>query len=213
LPVAGRPLFFGKTGIDFAINRFYLNGEPRESANSPKALTKTRMTRRNPDMAIAFNTTFASALQEAGPSPKAGVVISLRPSLADRIMARRTILPSHELEAVPVRSFVSAVCTAEVEHADREFQRIAADLHASAVFYDDPGAEARFRLPHEARAGDALVWLSHLQAHDRSRRGPWARWNTMRPHERSLWLASRRKLLHGLIRAASAYRAARASLA
>jgi hypothetical protein len=164
-------------------------------------------------MAIALNTTLASAPQEAEPSPKRGVVIPFRRSLADRIMARRTILPSHELERVPVRRFVSAVCTAEVEHANREFQRITADLHASAVFYDDPGAEARFRLPHEARAGEALVWLSHLQAHDRDRRGPWASWNTMRHHERVRWLATRRKLLHGLIRAAAAYTAARAALA
>jgi hypothetical protein len=70
-----------------------------------------------------------------------------------------------------------------------------------------------FRLPHEARAGEALIWLSHLQPHDSDRRGPWARWGRWDRSAKADWLRKRRELLHGLIRAAAAYRAARASIA
>ena len=64
----------------------------------------------------------------------------------------------------------------------------------------------------------ALVWLSHLQGHDNDRHGPslvrdrLERWNRWDRTIKADWLRRRRYLVHGLTRAANAYRAARASL-
>ncbi len=75
--------------------------------------------------------------------------------------------------------------------------------------HEEPDVDATFRLPHEARAGEALGWLSHMQAHDNDRHGLWSRWAVMSRDEKRAWLARRREILHGLIRAAHAYRRAR----
>jgi hypothetical protein len=137
----------------------------------------------------------------------------------DAIRAGRKPLPSHELTDVPVRKFVASVCQAEINHAVDDFWQVVDGINARGLFYGETGADAGFRFPHEARAGEALVWLSHLQAHDNDRHGPslirdflerWNRWDRARKAE---WLQRRRYLVHGLIRAAAAYRAARASLA
>jgi len=77
--------------------------------------------------------------------------------------------------------------------------------------HQDPDCDAAFRLPQEVQAGAALVWLSHLQAHDSDRYGPWAHWQRWNRQQRSAWLMRRRELLHGLIRAAGRYMAARAA--
>lgn len=128
------------------------------------------------------------------------------------IAAARTALPSHTLAGVPLRRFVSAVCTAEVEHARADFWHIVHRLGAVGLFdrHRDPDCEAQFRLPHEVRAAAALNWLSHLQTHDSDRHGPWARWQTMGYAGRCAWVRRRRYLLAGLIRAFRAYTAARA---
>jgi hypothetical protein len=39
-PVAGRPRFFGSTGIDFGINLYYVRSEPMGSSSFPPALTQ-----------------------------------------------------------------------------------------------------------------------------------------------------------------------------
>jgi len=164
-------------------------------------------------MATARPITIEQPSSPASTPRVAGVVIPITRDYRDLIKAARTALPSHELAGVPIRRFVSAVCTAEVEHARRDFALIVSRLNAGALFYDDSDAHARYRLPHEVHAGAALVWLSHLQAHDGDRHGPWARWNTMDGEARRWWVRRRRELLHGLMRAAAAYRAARAALA
>lgn len=130
------------------------------------------------------------------------------------IKAARQPRPYPDVKAAPVRRFVSIACAMEVAHAKADFDRIVAAMGASAAFNAEfeRHADVAFRLPHEARAGEALIWLSHLQTHDSDRRGPWERWSRKSPEGKSGWLAHRRTLLHGLIRAAAAYRAARASI-
>jgi hypothetical protein len=129
------------------------------------------------------------------------------------IKAARTALPSHTLTGVPLRRFVSAVCSAEVEHARNDFWSIVHRMGAVGLFdrYRDPDCDAQFRLSHEVRAAAALNWLSHLQTHDSDRHGPWARWETMGYDGRCAWVRRRRYLLGGLIRAFQGYTAARAA--
>ena len=142
-------------------------------------------------MAIALNTTIAPI---AAPTRSAAVIAFPR-DYQDAIRAGRKPLLSHELRDVPVRRFVG--------------------INARGLFYGETEADAGFRFPHEARAGEALMWLSHLQGHDNDRHGPslvrdflerWNRWDHSRKAD---WLQRRRYLVHGLIRAASAYRAER----
>ena len=163
-------------------------------------------------MAIALNTTLAPTQAPARPA----AVIPFPRDYRDAITAGRKPLPSHELADVPVRRFVASACAAEVKHAQSEFWQVVDGINARGLFYGEAAADAGFRFPHEARAGEALVWLSHLQGHDNDRHGPslvrdrlerWNRWDRARKVE---WLQRRRYLVHGLIRAANAYRAARA---
>lgn len=160
-------------------------------------------------MATATNTTLASARLPAPPAE-----ISLNPirDYRDAIWAHREPLPSHELLNVPVRRFVAAACAAEVRHARNDFLRVIYGIKVSPYFYGEVDPDVPYRYAHEARAGEALVWLSHLQVHDSDRRGPWCRWGYMSAEGKRHWLQERRRLLHGLIRAAAAYRAARASI-
>jgi hypothetical protein len=127
-------------------------------------------------------------------------------------------LPTHELTDVPVRRFVASACQAEIDHAYNDFWQVVDGINARGLFYGETAADAAFRFPHEAKAGAALVWLSHLQSHDNDRHGPsivrdflerWNRWDRARKAE---WLKRRRYLLRGLIQAAADYRAARAAL-
>lgn len=129
------------------------------------------------------------------------------------IRAARTALPSHTLAGVPLRRYVSAVCTAEVEHARDDFWHIVHRINAVGLFdrWRDPDCDSPFRLSHEVRAAAALNWLSHLQTHDSNRHGPWERWSRWTRDERIAWLRRRRYLLGGLIRAFRAYTAARAA--
>ena len=137
------------------------------------------------------------------------------PTIADAILAARVALVGLDIPAVPVRRLVSAACAAEVAHADADIDRAITACGADGMYdrYDMPGCRTSFRLPHEAAAAVALVWLSHLQAADCERRGPWARWAGMTRAEKVTWLGRRRKLVRGLIVAANRYRALRAALA
>jgi hypothetical protein len=166
-------------------------------------------------MAALPNTTIASPQAPTQPAD----VIPFPRDYRDAIRAGRKLLPSHELTDVPVRKFVASVCQAEINHAVDDFWQVVDGINARGLFYGETGADAAFRFSHEARAGEALVWLSHLQGHDNDRHGPslvrdflerWNRWDRTR---RAEWLQRRRYLVHGLIRAAAGYRAARASLA
>lgn len=85
------------------------------------------------------------------------------------IAADRTALPSHEIDvaADSVRAWAVAACTAEVEHAERETRLLALRHGLPHDDYLHPDWHGRFRLPHEAKAGTALVWLLHLQTEER----------------------------------------------
>ena len=149
-------------------------------------------------MAIAFNIT--TTTKAAPPA-----------DYRDTIAAARVALPRPDVSAAPVRRFVSVACTAEAEHARIDFWRIA-NTSGDAIRFDrfrDPDCHTAFALPHERAAAIALNWLSHLQAHDADRHGKWSSWSSMTRNEKCAWARRRRYLVHGLIRAAAAYTAAR----
>jgi hypothetical protein len=166
-------------------------------------------------MAIAAHTTLAPT---HAPAQRAAVIPFPR-DYRDAIRAGRKPLPSHALTDVPVRRLVASVCQAEVNHSQNDFWQVVDGINTRGLYYGETGADASFRFPHEARAGEALVWLSHLQGHDNDRHGPslvrdrLERWNRWGHVCRAEWRQRRRYLLHGLIRAAAAYRAAHVSLA
>ena len=127
------------------------------------------------------------------------------------IMAARTPLPRPDISAAPIRRFVAAACTADAKHARNDFWRIV-NTSGDAIRFDrhlDPDCYAAFSFPHERAAGVALNWLSHLQGHDAGRRGQWSLWASMKLDEKRAWVRRRRYLVHGLIKAAAAYTAAR----
>lgn len=163
-------------------------------------------------MAIAANTTIAPTQAPAQPA----AIIAFPRDYRDAIRAGRKPLPSHVLTDVPVRRFVASACQAEVNHAYNDFWQVVDGINARGLFYGETAADAAFRFPHEARAGEALVWLAALQSHDNNRHGPsivrdfLERWNRWDRQAKAVWLQRRRTLVHGLIRAANAYRAARA---
>lgn len=166
-------------------------------------------------MANAAHSTIAPIQAPAQPA----AILRFPRDYRDAIRAGRKPLPTHALTDVPVRRFVASVCQAEVTHASNDFWQVVDGINARGLFYGETGADAGFRFPHEARAGEALLWLSHLQSHDNGRHGPsmvrdfLERWNRWDRAAKAEWLKRRRYLVHGLIRAAAAYRAARASLA
>ncbi|MGQ3300174.1 hypothetical protein [Reyranella sp.] len=130
------------------------------------------------------------------------------------IREARTPLQAPDFASTPLRRFVANVCTAEVQHADAQFWQLARACGADAVIdrFETPDIAATYRLPHERCAGRALVWLGHLQSHDSQRRGPWESWSGLSRPRKAVWLRRRRELLHGLLKAISEYRAARAAL-
>jgi hypothetical protein len=71
-----------------------------------------------------------------------------------------------------------------------------------------------FRFPHEAHAVAALSWLSHLQAHESDRHGPWSatRWGNWNRERRREWLNRRRYLWSGFVRQVECYRQCRRDL-
>ena len=116
------------------------------------------------------------------------------------------------------RRWAATACAAEARHAADDFWACVHRLGLSALFDRDDGFgghEAPFRFAHETHAFAALSWLSHLQAHESDRRGPWAavRWNTWNAGQRREWFAGRRRLWSGFVRQVERYRAARRQLA
>ncbi|OYZ90445.1 MAG: hypothetical protein B7Y08_29825 [Rhodospirillales bacterium 24-66-33] len=126
----------------------------------------------------------------------------------------RTPLQAPDFASTPLRRFVANVCTVEVRHAEAQFWQLARACGADAVIdrFETPDIASTYRMPHERCAGTALVWLAHLQTHDGDRRGPWECWSGLSRPRKAAWLRRRRELLHGLLRAAAEYRAARAAL-
>ena len=112
------------------------------------------------------------------------------------------------------RAWAADACAAEARHATEDFWACVYRLGFAGLFDRDDGFgghEMPYRLPHEAHACAALVWLSHLQAHEADRGGPWVggRWETWPPPRRRAWLLRRRTLWSGFLRQVERYRAAR----
>lgn len=127
------------------------------------------------------------------------------------IAAARTPLPRPDDSGEPLRRFVAVACTADAVHACSDFWRIVHDS-GDAVRFDrfrDPDCHTPYAFRHEVLAGVALNWLSHLQSHDADRRGQWSLWPSMTLDEKRAWVRRRRYLVHGFLKAAAAYTAAR----
>ena len=112
------------------------------------------------------------------------------------------------------RQWAASVCQAEAAHARNDFWRAVHALGLAALHDRDDGYgghERAFLLAHEAHACAALGWLSHLQAHESDRRGPWAagRWQRWDAERRRRWWARRRYLWAGFLAAMRRYGAAR----
>ena len=112
------------------------------------------------------------------------------------------------------RAWAVATCQAEVDHARADFWRVVQALGLVRLFDRDDGwggHERPFLLAHEAHAHAALGWLSHLQAHESDRRGPWARvrWDAWDADRRRRWWARRRQLWAGFLEQMRRYRSAR----
>jgi hypothetical protein len=139
-------------------------------------------------------------------------------SVPAAIRRERRPLPPHELDGGNYRRWAAAVCGAEARHAADDFWSCIYRLGVAALFDRNDGFgghEAPFRFAHETHAFAALGWLSHLQAHESDRRGPWAavRWNTWDEGRRREWFARRRYLWSGFVRQVERYREARRRLA
>jgi hypothetical protein len=151
------------------------------------------------------------------PNPACGFP-DARETVHAAIRRERRPLPSPqldgELDGANYRRWAAAVCAAEAKHAADDFWASVYRLGLAGLFDRDDGFgghEAPFRFPHETHAFAALSWLSHLQAHESDRRGPWAavRWNTWDEGQRRDWFARRRHLWSGFVRQVERYREAR----
>lgn len=133
---------------------------------------------------------------------------------AELIRRERQPLPRHDLDGMNYRAWAAAVCGAEVAHRAADFARVERLLGFNFDRWTEPTCETWGQFQHEAFAGDALVWLSHLQTHESNRRAPmdclpWDMWTAKR---RADWLARRRVLWAGFVRQVEKYRAARVAI-
>ena len=133
---------------------------------------------------------------------------------AELIRRERRPLPAHDLDGANYRAWAVAVCGAEVDHRDRDFARCERLLRYDFDRWAEPACVEWGQFAHEAYAGAALVWLSHLQTHESDRRAPWDclpfdLWTAKRRKE---WLARRRVLWAGFVRQVERYRAARVAI-
>jgi len=140
-----------------------------------------------------------------------------RTSTADLIRRNRRPLTAPEPLAGHWRAWAATVCQAEVAHARDDFWRAVHELGLAGLHDRDDGYgghERPFLLAHEAKAHAALSWLSHLQAHESDKRGPWAavRWNTWDAERRREWWERRRYLWAGFVEQMRGYREARAEI-
>lgn len=120
---------------------------------------------------------------------------------------RRPLLSAPAIDTGNFRARVVAVCTAEVAHRSRDFQRVERTLGLAFDRWLEPDCEQLGQFPHEAHAAAALVWLSHLQTHESERRTPWSgvplrHW---REEERAAWFTKRRTLWSGFLRQVCRY--------
>lgn len=132
-------------------------------------------------------------------------------SFAQKVAILRRPLPSHEVEGGNFRRWAAAVCTAEVKHRERDYLRVERELGVHVDRYDFPNNDEIGQYPHERHAGIALLWLSHLQAHESEKRTPFnfKLWRDWHPSWRRAWVTKRRYLWRGFLRAVHAYQSAR----
>lgn len=128
-------------------------------------------------------------------------------SLTQLIARERVPLPSHQIEGGNFRKWAVAVCTAEVRHRERDYLRVEALLGITTDRWDFPNDDERGQFKHEYHAGQALLWISHLQTHESERRKPFdfSTWSMWTPARRAAWLAKRRKLWAGFLAEVRAY--------
>jgi hypothetical protein len=130
---------------------------------------------------------------------------------AELIRRERQPLPSHAIEGFNYRQWAVAVCTAEVAHRAADFARCERLLGYDFDRWAEPTCVEMGQFAHEAHAGAALVWLSHLQTHESDRRAAWDclpfdMWTKKR---RAAWIAKRRVLWAGFLNAVRNYKAAK----
>ena len=128
-------------------------------------------------------------------------------SLAERVSLLRRPLPSHVLPGSNFRRWAVAVCDAEVRHRDADFARVERALGFSIDRWDEPKCTGMGQYKHEACAGVALLWLSHLQTHESEKRTPFSfvPWCDWKRESRAAWLTKRRELWAGFLTAVRAY--------
>ncbi|KAF0096866.1 MAG: hypothetical protein FD144_5605 [Rhodospirillaceae bacterium] len=137
----------------------------------------------------------------------------LRPkeTVAQLIGRHRRPLPTPVIDIENFRARAVALCSAEVAHRSRDFQRVERTLGLVFDRWLEPDCEQLGQFPHEAHAAAALVWLSHLQTHESQKRTPWSGvpFRSWRDDERTAWFAKRRELWRGFLRQVERSRAAR----
>lgn len=140
----------------------------------------------------------------------------LRPkeTVAQLIGRHRRPLPTPVIDIENFRARAVALCSAEVAHRSRDFQRVERTLGLVFDRWLEPDCEQLGQFPHEAHATAALVWLSHLQTHESQKRTPWSGvpFRSWREDERTAWFAKRRELWSGFVRQVERYRSARSVL-
>ena len=142
-----------------------------------------------------------------------GFVETADATVSDLIRRERKPLPPHDLCGCNYRKWAMAVCNAEVAHRGRDFARVERLLGFNFDRWTEPTCETWGQFQHEAFAGDALVWLSHLQTHESARDCPFdgKPWREWAPSDRkassvcqalNLTTADARDLARALIEAA-----------
>lgn len=136
-------------------------------------------------------------------------------SVAELIRRERRPLPTPVIDIENFRAWAVAICTAEVAHRSRDFQRVERTLGLTFDRWLEPDCEQLGQFPHEAHAAAALVWLSHLQTHESEKRTPWSGvpFRSWRENDRTHWLAKRRELWSSFLRQVERYRVTKRKLA
>ena len=119
--------------------------------------------------------------------------------------------PAPTIPPPPGRSWRAravAACHAEIAHRSRDFARVERALGLTFDRWLEPDCEQLGQFPHEAHAGAALVWLSHLQTHESEKRTPWSGvpFRSWPEADRARWFAKRRDPMVGFVRQVERYR-------
>ena len=132
-------------------------------------------------------------------------------TVADLVRRHRRPLPVPIIDIENFRARAIALCSAEIAHRSRDFQRVERALGLTFDRWLEPDCEQLGQFPHEAHAAGALLWLSHLQTHESGKRTPWSGvpFRSWRTDERAAWFTKRRALWSGFLRQVERYRSAR----